>query len=127
MYKVFVLLSLCSAFPSIAQQQAILCTSKQKPHVCPADTANGVLLIHEESNHLCRQGKTWRHDDVGVHVNGGCSGTFLVNPKRGLYLGGTGYQTFGTGDDAFHTNGSPTPGASDAASGASKPLRMIPK
>lgn len=105
MYKLFLIISVWPALAVVAQQQTVVCSFKQVPQTCPADTSNGVLLVHEESEHLCRQGKTWRYDSKGIHVYGGCSASFLVNPRKSNAFGESGYHTYGTGENAFHTNG----------------------
>jgi len=113
-HKLFMLMSILPMIPAAAQQQSVVCSSKAKPQKCPADTSNGVLLTQETSAHLCQQGKTWHYDPQGIHVSGGCSATFLVNPKHSNAFGEGGYRTYGTGVDAFHTNGhvGPSGGAS---------------
>ncbi len=114
MYKLFLLVSVLQILPAAAQQQEVACSSKSKPQTCSADTSNGVLLIQETSAHLCQQGKTWHYDKSGIHVAGGCSASFLVNPRHSNAFGAGGYRTYGTGEDAFHTNGhlGPSGGAS---------------
>lgn len=85
--------------------------------MCPADTSNGVLLIHERSVHACQLGKTWRYDGKGIHVSGKCDADFLVSPKHSNAFGEGGYKTYGTGVDAFHTNGHVGPTGGDSMHG----------
>jgi hypothetical protein len=114
MFKFIVIIGMWPVLPAVAQQQSVVCSSRRVVHTCPADTSNGVLLIQEESLHLCRLGKTWHYDSHGIHVAGGCSATFLVNPRQSNAIGEGGYRTYGSGEDAFHTNShiGPSGGAS---------------
>ena len=129
MYRFVLLISILQVLPAAAQQQTVTCSSRSKPQTCRADTSNGVLLIEDRSAHLCQQGKTWHYDKLGIHVAGGCSATFLVNPQHSNAIGDGGYRTYGTGEDAFHTNGHVGPGGGTTQRGVddNPPAPVQPK
>lgn len=83
MRNVLLLAGIAVALQIAAQQQTVTCSSSGGSQNCPADTRNGVLLVREQSNNVCRQGQTWSFDRRGINVNGGCSADFLVNPRGG--------------------------------------------
>ena len=105
MRDVVALAAFVVALPLTAQQQqTITCSANSGSQSCPADTRNGVLLVREQSNNVCRQGQTWTFDRRGINVNGGCSAEFLVNPRAGGY-GNNGYGNSGSGNGAYGNNG----------------------
>ncbi len=87
---------------AFAQQNTITCSSQgTAQQVCPANTRDGVLLVREQSNNICRQGTTWTYDRRGIQVNGGCSAEFAVS-NRGN--GGSGYGNNGYGNNGYNSN-----------------------
>ena len=65
-------------------QQTVTCSSRNGgTRFCPADTSNGVMLVQEHSNGVCRQGSTWTYTNRGISVNGGCSADFQVGGSPG--------------------------------------------
>lgn len=73
------------AVPAFAQNQSqnrdrVSCASSNGGgrQFCQADTHNGVLLVRERSQGVCRQGSTWDYNRDGITVSGGCDAEFLV-------------------------------------------------
>ncbi len=95
----FSFLSLALSIPVFAQQQTITCASQNgQQQVCQANTRDGVLLVREQSNNICRQGSTWTYDRQGIQVSGGCMADFLVNnrgSRNGAGYGNSGYNNSG--------------------------------
>ena len=69
----------------LAQQpQTVHCSSQNngQQQFCPANTRDGVLMVHEAPGGGCRQGSTWNYDRRGITVNNGCNADFLVSGRR---------------------------------------------
>jgi len=49
---------------------------------CPADTSQGVVLIHQAGAGNCVLGRTWGFDATGVWTADGCRGTFAFTDNR---------------------------------------------
>ena len=91
--------------PAWSQQNTITCSSQGTgQQTCPANTRDGVLLVREQSNNICRQGSTWTYDRRGIQVSGGCSAEFAVS-NRGGGSGGNSYGNNGYGNGG--NNGNP--------------------
>src|SRR5262245_21008573 len=65
--------------PPQLQRLTITCESEVGTRkTCPADTAEGVVLVRSTGSAACLLGKTWGYDDKSIWVADGCSGMFLV-------------------------------------------------
>ena len=102
-------IALCTLTPVFAQQNTIVCSSQGGgQQTCPANTRDGVLLVREQSNNVCKQGSTWMYERRGIQVSGGCSAEFAVSNRgndRGNGYGNNGYGNNGQGNNGYGNQG----------------------
>jgi hypothetical protein len=79
----FAVLVSLAAVPAFAQSTITCSSNDGRRHLCRADTSNGVVLVQERSDSLCRQGSTWGYNRSGIYVSGGCSADFQVGGSQG--------------------------------------------
>ncbi len=100
--------------PAWSQQNTITCSSQGTgQQTCPANTRDGVLLVREQINNICRQGSTWTYDRRGIQVSGGCSADFAVSSRSGGG-GGNAYGNNGYGNNGYGNNGNGNNGNSNS-------------
>lgn len=65
--------------------RSIICESGGSKHRCSADTAYGVQMSRQISNHSCKRGSDWGFDQNGIWVDNGCRAEFLIGTTSNRY------------------------------------------
>jgi hypothetical protein len=56
----------------------VSCASDGGRTYCDVSTSRGVRLAKQKSDAPCKQGSTWGYDGLGIWVDQGCSGDFVI-------------------------------------------------